>query len=847
MPDVAQNADTVRSVLPLDPHFLSLSEEYQNFEIRDDLNEDRKKELRRNYYPNIHGLFDTTFIREFLAVMSSDLGVFSQMPLFQLIPPKDEFHFVQNTDCDRGMSEIDPFPDHFYDEILKRKEGTMRLVRIDARSFFKGNPYCELCKKCFEEKGEHPCRENDSRVLLLFHPALEKHHFNREFDGYYEELKEICRLYSGSRVSDGVNYAAQSSEVIPEKMKNHQRVYLKYTCTLSGFTEYAFPLYHNGHIIAAVMMGQRVPYGLDEKSFFSSILKQEPKLKKQFSHIRKIGKNKYRDFVRAVDSDTARRVFCREYFTDLNDTQLEEIFKKLSVLEKRIDSEVDKRTREIVSAKFDSIEKEFREGLRTNNVKDAYDYNSLGGIISSYKETLSASLNRICREFDTKGEIYVYSKQQKIGATDNSKVFTLIGKSLDESEIPGRISFGSMVEVSRLPEEKIAKYANPCMYLKQYEQVYLINDYSEDFLIIIREFFSWRDDYPEQFRVVEKHLHPLYHTIIEPYNVLQATSLSKNLETSMRITVHEASNVIPTVTDTIYRELGLDSQKENTYIGSPYRISENDRPLWDVYQRLKALDNVYKRSTIPFKDIIPRVEYYDLHRLVYSVKTLFDEKAGERFERIDVDMDEVYNRVRILTDDGLFTHIFFNLLDNAVKYGYMGSNICIRVFSENESEVRLNSDKVRSVRISVSSYGEQITYEEMEGITELFKRANKSEGVEGMGVGLFIVKKMCVALGYGLDIGSEWVSDQNIPAHYWYMVQNPVKRGEGDVKRFLEDTISDTEVSLVVNTRMRPDEQWKIGFHEMSSIIVNPTYKNTFTVTLKSTYKYRSLLTNNNK
>jgi len=225
-----------------------------------------------------------------------------------------------------------------------------------------------------------------------------------------------------------------------------------------------------------------------------------------------------------------------------------------------------------------------------------------------------------------------------------------------------------------------------------------------------------------------------------------------------------------------------------------------------------------------------------------SVKTLFDEKAGARYERIEVDMDEVYNRVRILTDDELFTHIFFNLLDNAVKYGYMGSNICIRVFSEDESEVGSNNDKVRSLRISVSSYGEQMTNEEMEIITELFKRANKCEGEEGMGVGLFIVKKMCVALGYELDINSEWVSDQNIPAHYWYMVQKPVRRGEGDVKRFLEDTVSDTEVSLVVD----PDKhygQWKIGFHEMSSIIGKPTYKNTFTVTLKSKCEYKPLLT----
>jgi len=621
MPDVAQNADTVRSVLPLDPHFLSLSEEYQNFEIREDLTDGQKIELRRGHNPNIHGIFDTTSIREFLAVMSSDLGVFSQMPLFQLIPPEGEFHFVQKTDIDRGMSEIDPFPDRFYDEILQRDEGRMRLVKIDARSFFKGNPYCELCKKYFEEKGEQPCRENDSRVLLLFHPDLEKYHFNREFDDYYKELKRICGLYSGSRVSNGVNYAAQSSEVVQEKMKNHQRVYLKYTCTLSGFTKYAFPLYHNGHIIAAIMMGQRVPDGLDDESYFTSILVNEPELKEQFSKIHTIGQNRYKDFVRAVDSDTAQRVFCREYFTDLNDIQLEEIFKKLSVLEKRINSEVDKRTREIVSAKFDSIEKDFRNGLRTNNVKDAYDYDSLGVIISSYKKTLNVSLNRICREFDTEGEIYVYTKRQKIMEIDNSKVFMLIGMSRDEPVIPKRIVFGN-VEISRLSDSNIADFANPRMYLKRGENVYLLNDYSEDFLIIIREFFSWRTDYPKQFDVFKKHLHLLYHTIIEPYNVLQATNLSKNLETSMRITVHEASNVIPTVTDTIYRKLRLDSQTENTYISFPHTISLNDRPLLDAYQRLKALDNVYKRSTIPFKDINPKLDYCDLHRLVYVGKDI---------------------------------------------------------------------------------------------------------------------------------------------------------------------------------------------------------------------------------
>ncbi len=75
--------------------------------------------------------------------------------------------------------------------------------------------------------------------------------------------------------------------------------------------------------------------------------------------------------------------------------------------------------------------------------------------------------------------------------------------------------------------------------------------------------------------------------------------------------------------------------------------------------------------------------------------------------------------------------IFFNLLDNAVKYSHRGSQVIVEMIPYE-----------LYIRVDVKSYGLKIAKEEL---THIFKRFYRSEQVkdqEGVGLGLYLVRKI---------------------------------------------------------------------------------------------------------
>ncbi len=83
-----------------------------------------------------------------------------------------------------------------------------------------------------------------------------------------------------------------------------------------------------------------------------------------------------------------------------------------------------------------------------------------------------------------------------------------------------------------------------------------------------------------------------------------------------------------------------------------------------------------------FKELELKNDWYDFHRLIYSVRSLCDEKAkGNNMQRIVVNGINgfSFNQYELYTDYKLISHALFNLVDNAIKYGFMGSNININV------------------------------------------------------------------------------------------------------------------------------------------------------------------------
>jgi PAS domain S-box-containing protein len=89
--------------------------------------------------------------------------------------------------------------------------------------------------------------------------------------------------------------------------------------------------------------------------------------------------------------------------------------------------------------------------------------------------------------------------------------------------------------------------------------------------------------------------------------------------------------------------------------------------------------------------------------------------------------------VSVQAHEALLSQCLANLLDNAVKYVSHGTVPYVRIFTEPASSGR--------VRLCVQDNGFGIEAEHQSKLFELFRRLPASEGYEGAGVGLAIVKK----------------------------------------------------------------------------------------------------------
>jgi signal transduction histidine kinase len=124
------------------------------------------------------------------------------------------------------------------------------------------------------------------------------------------------------------------------------------------------------------------------------------------------------------------------------------------------------------------------------------------------------------------------------------------------------------------------------------------------------------------------------------------------------------------------------------------------------------------------------IEEVDLHRILAGIADEASEWALEKNITIEKELPEA---LLIQADQMLLTRLFFNLLDNAVKYGRRGG------------WVKIKAEKNKSrVIISVSDNGEGIAEADLPHIFKRFYRADKSRSSEGAGLGLSFVEMFCL-------------------------------------------------------------------------------------------------------
>ena len=159
-----------------------------------------------------------------------------------------------------------------------------------------------------------------------------------------------------------------------------------------------------------------------------------------------------------------------------------------------------------------------------------------------------------------------------------------------------------------------------------------------------------------------------------------------------------------------------------------------------ITQLGRLVDRLLDVSRLSTRDLQLERERTDFADIVRDVISRYEDAAAESGSRIEL---EINGPAVGCWDRGRLDQVVTNLVGNAVKYGG-GSPITVSVGSGISGHVRL----------IVRDEGPGIPIEDQDRIFGQFERATDSESVPGMGLGLWLVRRIVTAHGGAVHVDS---------------------------------------------------------------------------------------------
>ena len=135
---------------------------------------------------------------------------------------------------------------------------------------------------------------------------------------------------------------------------------------------------------------------------------------------------------------------------------------------------------------------------------------------------------------------------------------------------------------------------------------------------------------------------------------------------------------------------------------------------------------------------------FDLGEMVVQTLLSFEERVDAK--RLNVELDMPEDALRVKGDMDSLTRVVYNLLDNAIKFAWEGTDLAVSVWKENGRAYT-----------AVQDVGPTIPEEELALIFDRFHKADRSRSKdrEGVGLGLYMVRQILSAHGQDIFVTSK--------------------------------------------------------------------------------------------
>lgn len=135
------------------------------------------------------------------------------------------------------------------------------------------------------------------------------------------------------------------------------------------------------------------------------------------------------------------------------------------------------------------------------------------------------------------------------------------------------------------------------------------------------------------------------------------------------------------------------------------------------------------------------IKEFDLHSMIKQTVETFEGRCREKYISLNLIFEG--DEALVMADKGKIEQVFYNLIDNAIK------------FSSNDAEINITTRaKGNKIIVSVKDYGIGIPKESLKKIWERFYKTDPSRGKDkkGSGLGLAIVKEIIQSHGEEIDV-----------------------------------------------------------------------------------------------
>lgn len=234
----------------------------------------------------------------------------------------------------------------------------------------------------------------------------------------------------------------------------------------------------------------------------------------------------------------------------------------------------------------------------------------------------------------------------------------------------------------------------------------------------------------------------LKRTIERAFHILEIRKLR---EDTISMITHDIKTPLTTILG--YCSLLIDKNTNKIHPNAKEfveKISNNSQKI------IALVDNYLTSCKIEAGQLGVFKQMVDVKYLLDEVIAMLYYTASSKNIKFDVQFEEHIPIIK--ADENLLFRAVSNIISNAIKYSPPGYSVIIKVQSIVGDSSPINSD---AVAISISNIGKGIAKKEIPHIFDRYRRSKSVGGIEGSGIGLYVVKFIMEAHSGGVTLESE--------------------------------------------------------------------------------------------